>query len=184
MEQTFNFTPLLVVTVLAVLVPVALQKTSKLGIPIVVGEILAGIAVGSAGFGLVTEIDPWLEFLKQFGFAYLMFLSGLEIDFDLFFRRDVSDKPNFYMSFISSPFYSGILFSLVTVVLSIFAATWLVQFGLAGDVVIMGLIFATTSLGVVMPVLKERGLSYSDLGQHILVASGLGDFVTVAFDRL
>jgi Kef-type K+ transport system membrane component KefB len=43
----------------------------------------------------------------------------------------------------------------------------------------MGLILSTTSLGVVVPVLKERGFLGSAYGQALLVAASIADFATL-----
>ena len=81
MHEERSFVPLLIVILLAFLVPVVLRRVERLRLPVVVGEILAGIAVGRSGLGWVPEHDPTLELLSEFGFVYLMFLSGMEIDF-------------------------------------------------------------------------------------------------------
>ena len=65
----------------AMLTGVLVPRVQVLRIPLVVGEILIGIVLGASGFHIIPdEPDPWLELLSQFGFAFLMFLSGLEID--------------------------------------------------------------------------------------------------------
>lgn len=46
-----------------------------------VGEIAAGILLGKSGFNLV-QSTPTLEFLAQFDFVFLVFLSGLEVSFE------------------------------------------------------------------------------------------------------
>ena len=76
-----SFAPLLVVISLAFLVPLLLTRFQRLRLPIVVGEILAGIVVGRSGFGWVTHEDQLLTLLAEFGFVFLMFLAGMEIDF-------------------------------------------------------------------------------------------------------
>ena len=43
----------------------------------------------------------------------------------------------------------------------------------------MALMLSTTSLGLVMPTLKETGMSRSELGQNILIAATLADFMTL-----
>ena len=80
-EEAFSFQSLLLVTLLAAGVPLLLGRFRQLRLPVVVGEILAGLVVGKSGLGLVEE-DLWLAFLSTLGFSYLMFLSGLEVDFD------------------------------------------------------------------------------------------------------
>ncbi|MDQ2659488.1 MAG: cation:proton antiporter, partial [Verrucomicrobiota bacterium] len=74
------FISLLLITALAVAVPVVLSRLRIIRLPLVVGEILAGIIIGKSGFNLV-EHTPTLDFLAQFGFTFLMFLSGLEVSF-------------------------------------------------------------------------------------------------------
>lgn len=179
MEQEFDFFPLLVVTVLGVVVPLLLQKLPGVTIPIVVGEIAAGMLVGPSGMNLIHDQNSWLNFLKFFGFAYLMFLSGLEIEFSSLMA--VKEKPpaSFWSFLLANPLRAGLLVFALTIVCSAAAAHWIVSMNLARDLVLMTLILSTTSLGVVMPVLKERRLSFTPLGQHILVTAGVGDFATV-----
>ena len=81
MEEEVTFLPLLLVLFLAFIVPIMLSRFQKLRLPIVVGEIIAGIIVGRSGFGWVAHHDMVLDLLAEFGFVFLMFLSGMEIDF-------------------------------------------------------------------------------------------------------
>ena len=76
MEAEAGFTPLLIVIALAFAVPLVLMRFQRLRLPIVVGEILAGIVVGRSGFGWVTNEDALLTLLAEFGFVFLMFLAG------------------------------------------------------------------------------------------------------------
>ena len=77
-----NFLPLLLITALAFVAPILANRLKRFSIPIVVGEILAGMLIGHSGLNII-EPSPILDFLAEFGFAYLMFLSGLEVNFDL-----------------------------------------------------------------------------------------------------
>lgn len=56
----------------------------KFSILVVVVEIIMGFIIGKSGLNFVVQGDIWLEMLFVFGFIFLMFLSGLEIDFLLF----------------------------------------------------------------------------------------------------
>src|SRR5512147_3062014 len=78
-----SFIPLLSVVFLAFLVPILLSRFRR--IPVVVGEMLAGILIGPSVLGWVHTEDPTLDILAEIGFAFLMFLSGLEIDFSILF---------------------------------------------------------------------------------------------------
>lgn len=50
-----------------------------LRIPVVVGELVAGIALGHTGFGIVDPSEQTLSFLAQVGFALVMFVAGSQI---------------------------------------------------------------------------------------------------------
>src|SRR5699024_7021751 len=52
-------------------------------LPVVVAEILMGIIIGHSFLDIV-ERDAMLNILSTLGFIFLMFLSGLEIDFKAF----------------------------------------------------------------------------------------------------
>lgn len=174
-----SFVPLLVVTALAFLVPLALSRVKRLAIPIVVGEIIAGMVVGKSGLGLVQE-NFVLEVLSILGFAYLMFLSGLEIDFsDVLRRGSGKGDTSKLRQFISNPFAVGHALFVLTVAGSAAAAFFLRSRGLINDPWVMALILSTTSLGVVVPVLKEQDLTSDRFGQSILVASLIADFASI-----
>ena len=65
------------------LMPLLLRKAH---IPGIVGLILAGVAIGPKGFGLI-EFDSGIKLLGTVGLLYIMFLAGLEIDFRDFERN-------------------------------------------------------------------------------------------------
>ena len=76
-----SFTNLLVVAVVAVLAPLAVGYAPRLRIPAVVLEIIGGIIIGPSGLGWVKPDLP-VSILALVGLAFLLFLSGLEIDLD------------------------------------------------------------------------------------------------------
>ena len=53
--------------------------------------ILAGVLIGGSVLGLVHE-NEIMSLLGDFGLAYLMFLAGLEIDFDMLFPNGTNGK--------------------------------------------------------------------------------------------
>ena len=170
MEQ--RFIPLLLVVLLAFLVPILLSRFKR--IPAVVGEILAGIVIGPSILGLVDSHDPTLEILAEIGFAFLMFLSGLEIDFSILFSASRSGRDK-----KQSPMLLAGLSFVLTLTLAAGIGFWLTGAGYVRDPWMMTLILSTTSLGIVVPVLKEKKMSSSNLGQTILLSALLADFLTM-----
>lgn len=166
---------LLLITGLAAVIPVLAKRLDRFGVPIVVYEIIAGIIVGVSGFNLI-EPSPILTFLAEFGFAFLMFLSGLELDLRLLNpTRSSKDSEKRWTQALPL----GILIFLGTILLAFSATALFAPFGATSNPLLLGLILSTTSLGVVVPVLKERGLTGTRFGQYILVASSIADFSTL-----
>ncbi len=56
-----------------------LAALPRVGPPIVVGEILAGVALGRSGADVVPVDDPALDLLSQVGFALLMLVVGTHL---------------------------------------------------------------------------------------------------------
>ncbi len=173
MEHGNPFVSLLLITGLAVTVPLLTSRLRRFYIPIVVGEIVAGMVVGQSGLNLI-EASEILDFLAEFGFAFLMFLSGLELNFDLL--RPSAGRGG--KGKLSDPVSTGSLMFLMTLGLAYLAALGVVRAGLASNAVMMALILSTTSLGVVLPVLKEKRLQDGPFGQYLLVAASIADFAT------
>ncbi len=173
-----SFIPLMVVIALAFLVPILLSRLKGLFIPIVVGELVAGMIVGRSGFGIVPEDHPILGILAPLGFAFLMFLSGLEIDLGSFTVGGDEDSSRAKQLF-TSPLGTGTTLMVLVLAASIVAGLIFWSQGLVRDPWIMALILSTTSLGVVMPVLKEQGFTGGSYGQTIIVSSMIADFSTI-----
>ena len=87
--ETIDAVPLLIVIFFAFIIPIIISRVKKFSIPIVVGELLVGLIFGDSLLRLIPADDPWLEFLTFFGFAFLMFLSGIEIDFEHLLHPEV-----------------------------------------------------------------------------------------------
>lgn len=178
MEHQTSFAPLLIVVLLAFLTPLLISRLPGIRLPVVVGEIIAGMIFGQSGFGLI-QPNEWLEMLSTLGFVYLMFLSGLEIDISVLGAVPTDTGGSGWKRMLAIPAVAGAAMFALTLALAALAGYGLTAFRLARDPWIMGLILSTTSLGIVVPVLKERGIINSGYGQAILVAALVADFVTM-----
>ncbi len=177
MHTEHSFLPLLLIAALAFVVPVVVARMRWFQAPAVVLELVCGIAVGRSGLDLVQENEV-LGFLSLFGFVYLMFLAGLEIDFR---RLQVQWGARREEGLLKNAFFlAGALF-VGTAALSMGAAWTLSHTGLveADSLLLLGLIFGTTSVGAVVPTLKERGEIGSPFGQVLLLAAIVADVVTI-----
>lgn len=178
-EHRISFRPLLVVSLLAFAVPLFVSRLRRFRLPVVVGEILVGILIGRSGLGLV-HYDSWLQFLAEFGFAFLMFLSGLEIDFNLLRAGSTAETTDAGKhTWRRNPMVlAGVTFGL-TLVLALGVSFALSAAGLIRYPWMMMLVLSTTSLGMVVPVLKERGETATRFGQTLLLSALVADFATM-----
>jgi predicted Kef-type K+ transport protein len=56
-----------------------LAALPRLGLPLVVGEIAAGVLLGRTGLGWIDAGEPTTAFLSEVGFAMLMFVVGTRL---------------------------------------------------------------------------------------------------------
>ena len=170
-----SFSSLLIVIALAFIAPLFFARSKY--IPVVVGEILAGLILGRSGFNIIHP-NVELNFMAEVGFAFLMFLSGLEIDFSILSSKEEKNSKEAGSQKLS-PVMLGVISFLVTIVFAFLLGLLFTKMSLISDPWIMSLILSTTSLGIVVPVLKEKRIISHQYGQSILISSLLADFVTM-----
>ncbi len=158
-----SFTGLVIVAAVAFASPLVLGLVPRVRLPSVVLEIVAGIVIGPAVLGWV-EVDEPIEVLSLFGLAFLLFLAGLEIEFD-----HLRGRP---LRLASAGF-------LVSFVIALVLGFGLQAAGQVDDGLIVAIILSATSLGVVVPVLKDAGEVRSSFGQLVIAAASIADFATV-----
>jgi Kef-type K+ transport system membrane component KefB len=150
---------LLIVVAVAFAAPFLLGLAPRLRIPAVVLEIVAGILVGPSVLGWV-HVDATIEVLATIGLGFLLFLGGLEVDF----RR------------VRGP------------VLRLTAGGYVLSFALAVAVAValgvetpllVAIALSATSLGVLIPVLKDSGRINSALGQFVIAGGSIADFAAI-----
>jgi Kef-type K+ transport system membrane component KefB len=155
-----NLSSLLVIASVAVLAPIAVDYLHGVRVPVVVVELVLGIVVGPQALALANT-GGIVTTLSTFGLAFLFFLAGLEIDF-----HRVRGRP-----------------------LELAALGWLVSAGLGfgfaailqaeGKVIstlVVGLCLVTTSLGTLVPILKDRCLLETRFGTCVLSVGTIGEF--------
>ena len=108
-----------------------------------------------------------------------MFLSGIEIDFGTLLSKPPRMKTTNGSKKIISSTVLGILVFLITILLSIGFSFVLKNILSIQSPWMMALILSTTSLGIVVPVLKETNIINSQFGQSILVSAFIADFATM-----
>ena len=130
--------------------------------PIILGELLAGIAL--AGIGVAQLTEP-VQFIADLGILILLFSTGLAVDFDELKRLG---RPSAIIAFTGAffPFALGYAFA-------IFSGFSFLQAFFIGSVLV------ATSIGVSAAILSEAGMLKTRLGTLIMGSAVFDDIIGV-----
>jgi Kef-type K+ transport system membrane component KefB len=155
-----QFVGLLAIAVGALAPPLAARLIPGRLVPPVVLEVLAGIAIGPQALDLVRPTGG-VYVLYLLGFGFLLFLAGQEIEVKRFrgptFRRTA-------LSFAAS------------VVIAFPLAAGLRQIAAGADLRLLALALTASSLGVMVPILRDNGVIDTEFGQLAMMAGSVGEF--------
>ncbi|GAA5149672.1 cation:proton antiporter [Pseudonocardia eucalypti] len=159
-----EFVNLFAVAAIALVAPLlAAQVPPALRVPAVVLEIVAGIVVGPSVLGWV-QADLPVQIVALLGLAFLLFLAGLEIDVRRLRGRVLR---------------LALLGYLVSLVVGLAEGAGLGALGWVHSPLLLAVTLSATSLGLVVPVLKDAGRAESPLGQTVIAACSVADFAAV-----
>ncbi|HEY5054258.1 MAG TPA: cation:proton antiporter [Solirubrobacterales bacterium] len=151
------FAVVMVAAVAAITVAIVPKRFAP---PVVVLELMMGIAIGPHVLGLA-HVDDFTEFFSNLGLGMLFFFAGYEIDF-----QRIRGRP-----------------------LELGAAGWAISvglaFGIGGALAAAGVVvsflytgaaMATTAIGTLIPILRDNGELKTRFGTYLLAAGGAGEF--------
>lgn len=161
--EDVSFTGIFVVAAVAFSAPLLLGLAPAVRIPAVVLELVGGIVVGPSVLGWV-EPDAALEVLSLLGLAFLLLVAGLEIDFDRLRGR--------LLGLTSTAFA-------LSLALALGAGLMLDVGGLVRSPLLVAIMLAATSLGIVVPVLKDSGRSSSPVGLLVITGASIADLASI-----
>ena len=153
-----NALTLVFMTVGAIAMP---NLAKRIAIPVAVAEILYGFIIGDSGLHLVGDPnDPFIQFLSDLGFAFFLFLAGLEIDF-----TDIENRLHeLFMPFI----VSSLAFALSM------SATHFLGLGIW-----VGLATGATAVPLLLSVVREMRLGGTYLGTTMIAFAAMGELITI-----
>jgi Kef-type K+ transport system membrane component KefB len=158
-----HLTNLLIVGGAGLLAPIALGFFPRVRLPAIVLEIVLGIVIGPSGLGWV-EPDVPVSVLALVGLAFLLFLSGLEIDVERLRGR--------ILRLISIGFAVSFAIALVL-------ALGLKTGGVVNSPLFVAIVLVGTAPGVIVPVLKDSGDIESSFGQLVVAAASIANFGSI-----
>ena len=142
--SNFGVNTLALVTVVGLAGPL-LASVPGLRIPVVIGELAAGLIIGRTGLGIVDPADPTFTLLANVGFALVMFVVGTHVPI-----RDATLR-----SSIPGAALRGVLVGVVATVLAGALATVFHT----GHAAVYAVLMASSSAALALPVIQSLGLT-------------------------
>jgi Kef-type K+ transport system membrane component KefB len=158
-----SFNGVAIVAAVALGAPLALGLFPKLRLPAIVLEIVLGIAIGPQVLGWVS-IDTPIQVLSLLGLAFLLLLAGLEVEYDRFRGRVLR------LTALAYAFSFG---------LALLIGFGLSAGGLVKSPLLVAILLSATSLGIVIPVLKDAGQVRTQFGQLVVAGASIAEIATI-----
>jgi Kef-type K+ transport system membrane component KefB len=133
---------------------------SRITLPVVVLEIVAGIILGPELLDLARP-DEFVEFFASLGLGMLFFFAGYEIDFARIRGVPLRLAALGWLFSLALAYLLGGMLALAGVVLSL---------------IFTGSALATTAIGTLIPILRDAGELRTRFGTYLLAAGALGEF--------
>jgi Kef-type K+ transport system membrane component KefB len=160
---TIAFGGLAIVAAAALAAPLALGLFPRIRLPAIVLEIVLGIVIGPQVLGWVS-IDPPIQVMSLLGLAFLLLLASLEVEYERFRGRLLRLTALGY----------AISFGLALLI-----GLGLHTSGLVKSPLLIGIALSATSLGIVIPVLKDAGQVGTPFGQLVVAGASIAELATI-----
>ena len=155
----------LAMIVLAGLAGPLLSSGRRALVPVVVGELAAGVVIGNSGFGWLDPNEPTTAFLAQVGFAMLMFVAGMRVPLR---------QPG-----LLSGIRRGGLAAVVVGLLAPFGGIAVAWTSGTHHAAIYALLLASSSAAILLPALQEQGLLGDPRALTVMAQVALADIAAI-----
>jgi Kef-type K+ transport system membrane component KefB len=157
-----GFGGLAIVAAAALAAPLALGLFPRIRLPAIVLEIVLGIVIGPQVLGWVSMDTP-IQVMSLLGLAFLLLLGGLEVEYERFRGRLLRLTLGYAISF-------GLA---LLIGLGLYAS------GLVKSPLLVGIALSATSVGIVIPVLKDAGQVGTSFGQLVVAGASIAEMATI-----
>jgi Kef-type K+ transport system membrane component KefB len=152
---------LLLIVFVATLAPLLAEWSAKYRQPVVVLEVILGILIGPHVFKLA-NLDGVISTLSELGLAFLLFMVGLEIDVERIRGKPLS---------------MAVMSWLLSFTLAIMCMFFFSKIGfITTPPLLAAVALSTTALGILIPILRDRGELATEFGKHMIAVSAMAEF--------
>ena len=151
--MSFGFDTLALLVVVGLAGPL-LAAIPHLRVPVVVGELVAGVVLGKTGFGIIDHTDPTFTLFADIGFALVMFVVGTHVPL-----RDKQMRSSIPGALARAALVGVVAAGLGVAVAAIFGT---------GHAALYGVLMASSSAALALPIIDNLRLS----GPPVLLVGG------------
>jgi Kef-type K+ transport system membrane component KefB len=159
---------LLIVAAVAFVVPLTLGLAPRLRLPAIVLELVVGIVIGPSGLGWV-EVDAAVELMALLGLAFLLFIAGLEVDYERLRGRLLGLTGSAWVLSFALALAAGYALDLG---------------GLVASPLLIAIAISATGLGVVIPILKDANQLSTMFGKVVVASCSIAEIVPLVLVSL
>jgi Kef-type K+ transport system membrane component KefB len=153
-------TSLFVIAVAVALAPLCSEVLRRWRVPSVLFELLLGILIGPEVLHWA-DVNSFVAGLAVLGICFLFFMAGYEIDFS---------------QLTGHPLNRGITGWLVSLLLGLAVGVVLLLSDYVVSSLLVGLSLTTTTIGTLLPMLRDRDMLDSSFGRYLVAAGTAGEF--------
>ncbi|MBN1144812.1 MAG: cation:proton antiporter [Bacteroidales bacterium] len=153
----------------------------RMGQPLVIGEIVAGLLLGPSVLGaFAPQITSFLfpedsvvvlKQLSQLGLIFFMFIIGMELDLNAF-RQSANKAFLISIASISAPFVSGIILAFF-----LYSGFSFPEVSFASFALFLGTTLCITAFPILARIVQERKLTKTPIGNFAISAAAIGDVI-------
>jgi len=158
-----SFLDLAIVCVVALAGPI-LATPRRWHLPVVLGELLAGVVLGASGFGVLDATDPTFAFLGNCGFVLVMFVAGTHVP--------VRDPR------LRTALRTGVVRAVLVGVAAVLLGYAVAQLVGTSHALLYAVLMASSSAAIILPTVDSLGLAGPDVVE-LLPQIALADAVCV-----
>lgn len=177
MFELVSLKPVIILIAISAFIPVILSVLKLKFIPVFVIEIIAGMIIGQFFNKNGFFSNDLMNGLYTIGMAFLLFLSGLDTDYDVIKRSRKGDGVNI------NPFKVSVLLIGLVILLSGLTSFAFYSFIKEGHkiegIILLSLCLSSTFASIVIPIVHEKGSAKTSIGQIIATYSTISELLSI-----
>lgn len=177
MFELVSLKPIIILIAISAIIPVILSLLKLKFIPVFVIEIIAGMIIGEFFNKNGYFSNELTDGFYTIGMAFLLFLSGLDTDFDVIKKSRKGDGVNINPFKVSVALLVMVIF--VSCLVSFIFYSFIKDGHRVEGIILLTLCLSSTFASIVIPIVHEKGSAKTSIGQIIATYSTISELLSI-----